>query len=172
MIPWTKALVDDFGWKNSHLLKMIPRSGLRCGLAIRANGRNLSSCFRSVIMMTRWTNCLMLLSLVRFAQRGSILLGPLLFTVQERTGRKSWDHSSWMVPHVSRVALILEPDFGSFIIWSARLRNVSRSLRLRSSNFRWNGLVNLQPLMHLNGAVPRKLVLVFLAAGVPCITAT
>ena len=65
MIPWTKALVVDLAalkraaprsLRSFHRLRMMHRSGLCCGLVIRTNGRNLSSCFLSTIMMMRWTN--------------------------------------------------------------------------------------------------------------------
>ena len=139
-------------------MRMIHKSGLCCGLAIRTNGRNLSSCFRSTIMMMRWTICLMHWSLVRSVQRGSFLLGPLLFIVQGRMVRKGWHLSSLMVPHAPRVSLILVPGCGSFTIWSNFLRNVSRLLHLWHRHFPLSVLVNLQPLMRLNGAEPRKLV--------------
>ena len=98
------------------------------------------------------------LSLVRSAQRGSFLLGPLLFIVQGRTARKGWQIGSLMDPRAPRVSLISEPGCGSFTIWSTLLQNVSRLLHLRYHHFRLSGL---QPLMHLKGAEPRKPVSVF-----------
>ena len=91
----------------------------------------------------------------------SFLLRPLLFVVQGRMVRKSWHLSSLMVPRALRVSLILEPGCGSFTIWSTLLRNVSRLLLLWYHHFPLSVLVNLQRLMRVNGAEPRKPVSVF-----------
>ena len=160
MIPWTKALVDDLAaLKRAAPKKLEELPPFED--AFRTNGRNLSSCFLSTIMVMRWTICLMHWSLVRSVQRGSFLLGPLLFIVQGRMVRKGCHLSSLMVPRALRVSLILEPGCGSSTIWSTLLRNVSRLLLLWYRHFPLSVLVNLQPLMLLNGAEPRKPVSVF-----------
>ena len=132
-----------------------------CGLAFRASGRKLSRCSRSTIVMMRLMNCLLRWSPVSTASSSSALLEPFLFTVLERTGREGWHRSLSMDPRSPLVVLISEPGSGSPTIWSTRLRNVLRSLRVRYHHYRQSGRGNLQPLMRLSVADPRRVVSVF-----------